>query len=148
MDRGKGFLFVGPSGAGKTTMARLFHHNNKESVVLNDDRTIVRKMKSTFRLFGSPWRSSGLMASADSIPLSAIFFLSHGHKNRLLRLTPKEAVQRFLPQAFLPPWNLEGCARSLPLALEVCEKIPSYALAFIPHHDTVPFLRGFFKKHD
>jgi len=145
MDHGKGLLFVGPGGSGKSTIAEFFD-GEKNSVVLNDDRTIVRKSGSRFRLFGTPWNSSCQSISARSIPLTAIFFLAHGRENHLTRLLPKEAVRRFLPELHIPSWDPIGHPILLSLALEVCTKIPSYSLTFTPQKEVVSFLRNFFKE--
>lgn len=147
IDRRKGFLFVGPSGAGKSTLASLCQEE-KDSVVLNDDQIIVRKNGRTFWLFGTPWHGPCKSISSQSAPLTAIFFLSHGKQNRLIPLSPKEALKRFLPELYIPPWDPNGRPTLLSLALEVCAKIPSYSLAFTPQKEVVPFLRDFFKNYD
>ena len=47
---GKGFLFVGHSSAGKSTMARMFAG---EAEILCDDRIIVRRCARDFKIYGT-----------------------------------------------------------------------------------------------
>ena len=76
----KGYLFIGHSGAGKSTMAKIMQNN---SIILCDDRNIIRKTKTGFNLFGT-WRHSDFHnISPLSAPLKAIFFLNQSDKNQL-----------------------------------------------------------------
>src|SRR5213078_1486031 len=50
----KGFLFVGQSGAGKTTTARLWLSETSPTI-LSDDRIIVRDTENGLRMYGTPW---------------------------------------------------------------------------------------------
>lgn len=75
---GKGLLFAGKSGAGKSTTARLWHKHTK-AMVLNDDRIIVRKVNNKFRMYGCPWHgefSDYLVSRIESAPLEKFFYLS------------------------------------------------------------------------
>lgn len=72
---GKGLLFAGKSGAGKSTTARLWHKHSKV-MVLNDDRIIVRKLKNSFFIYGSPWHgdfNDYLLSRIESAPLDKLF---------------------------------------------------------------------------
>jgi len=55
---GRGLLFVGESGAGKTTMARIWSRESGVEI-LSDDRTIVRKQGDHFVMYGTPWHGEG-----------------------------------------------------------------------------------------
>lgn len=76
----KGYLFIGHSGAGKSTMAAIMKKNCK---ILCDDRNIVRKARTGYQLYGT-WRHSDyLEISPLSAPLKAIFFLNQSDINQL-----------------------------------------------------------------
>lgn len=77
----KGFLFVGHSEAGKSTMANIM---SNYSTILCDDRNIIRKIEGKFHLFGT-WRCSDFkQVSSSFAPLKAIFFLNKSDKNEIL----------------------------------------------------------------
>lgn len=68
----KGYLFVGPSSSGKTTMARRI----KNASILSDELVIVRRLKDRFFLFSTPF--GGELQSEINYsfaPLEGIFFL-------------------------------------------------------------------------
>ena len=87
----KGFLFVGHSDAGKTTIVRLFRHRAK---ILNDDRMIVKKENGRFCLYGTPWHGEISQVAPDRVPLKAIFFLNQAKENRIERTEGLEAFKR------------------------------------------------------
>ncbi len=70
---GSGYLFLGHSGAGKSTTARLWQAEPGVRL-LSDDRIILRKQNSTFWMYGTPWHGDAGVASPARAPLSAIFF--------------------------------------------------------------------------
>jgi hypothetical protein len=51
--RGEGYLFVGQSTAGKTTMAKLWE-NEPDITVLSDDRIILRRLENKLWMYGTP----------------------------------------------------------------------------------------------
>jgi hypothetical protein len=51
-DSGYGYLFLGNSGHGKSTIARLWSEN--KATVLNDDRIIVREINGELLMYGTP----------------------------------------------------------------------------------------------
>src|SRR5690349_20641886 len=53
IDRGRGLLFIGNSGHGKTTTARLWMREPVE--VVSDDRVIVRAENGGWTMYGTPW---------------------------------------------------------------------------------------------
>lgn len=86
--KGKGFLFVGPSGAGKTTIASLL----EEVDVLSDEAVGVRMEEGYYTLFATPFgarygekRDWGEVVHGG-IMLSRIFYLKKDTVNSLERI--------------------------------------------------------------
>ena len=52
---GRGFLFLGRSGTGKSTHSRLWHEYIPGTDLMNDDNPIVRYEDGRFLVYGSPW---------------------------------------------------------------------------------------------
>jgi hypothetical protein len=137
---GSGHLFLGQSGAGKTTMARLWQ--DEEGVqILSDDRIILRKQGQAVWLYGTPWHGEGRLASPACAPLRRIHFLRHGSDNRLIPLRAAGAVARLCACSFLPFFNSEGIDFTLGFFEEVVTSIPSCELSFLPNQSVVAMLR-------
>jgi hypothetical protein len=137
---GNGHLFLGQSGAGKTTMARLWQ--NEEGVqVLSDDRIILRKQGQSVWIYGTPWHGEGRLASPASAPLQRIYFLRQGAHNRLIPQRAAEAVARLCACSFLPFFNSDGIEFTLGFFEEVVSSIPCCELSFLPDQSVVAMLK-------
>jgi len=140
---GVGNLFVGHSGAGKSTTTRLW--TEREGVeVLSDDRIIVRRdtlanhSKSTgVRMYGTPWHGEAMYASPASAPLARIFVLEHGVGNVLTGLTPSQAVAELFARSFVPFHNHEYVEAALNFLQELADTIPVYRYSFEPNQGAV-----------
>jgi hypothetical protein len=169
---GTGNLFVGHSGAGKSTTTRLW--TEREDVeVLSDDRIIVRrdegagqcgvlrlrdrsasptghfaqddkpKKTSGMRMYGTPWHGEGMYASPNSAPLSRIFILAHGHGNVLTRLSPSQAVAELFARSFVPFHRHEYVDSALYFLQELVGSVPCYHFAFEPDQRAVESVLNF-----
>lgn len=138
--RGEGHLFLGPSGAGKTTMARLWEH--AEGVeILNDDRIVVRQVGGRLWIYGTPWHGEGRLASPARAPLTRIYFLRHGMSNLLVPLKNAEAVGRLFSYSFPAFYSPTALDFALSFLETVVQVVPCYELRFLPDPTAVEFLR-------
>ncbi len=134
---GRALLFCGRSGAGKTTIARLFRRHHPKARVLSDDRIVLRRGGSGFRAFGTPWHGSGRFASPGSSLLAAVVFLEQARSTRLVPLPEIQVAARLFAQSFPPIWEAEGTARALETAAMVAKEVPGYILRFQPDRSAV-----------
>ncbi len=156
---GVGNLFVGHSGAGKSTTTRLW--TSREDVeVLSDDRIIVRRNESKkqvprlarndngsdvntpsgkhrMRMYGTPWHGEAMYASPNSAPLARILILEHGHGNVLTPLSPSQAVAELFARAFVPFHRHEYVESALTFLQEVVDSVPVYRFSFEPDERAV-----------
>jgi hypothetical protein len=128
---GKGFLFAGVSGAGKSTIANLWK-GAPGAAILSDDRIIVRRRGSQFWMYGTPWHGDAGVCSPGKVPLEKIFFLEHGNENRINALNAADAASRAVVCSFPTYWNREGMAFALNLCGQLSEEIPCYEMEFFP----------------
>lgn len=138
---GKGLLFVGDSGAGKTTMARLWAQEQGVEV-LSDDRTIVRKKGNRYRMYGTPWHGEGRFASPGSAEVETVFFISHGEENAVRDMKIIDAASRLLTGSFPPYWDHEGMAFTLEFISELTANVSCQELSFKPDRAVVEMLKG------
>jgi len=141
---GKGLLFFGKSGAGKTTLAKLWHRHSK-AAVLNDDRIIVCKNNGRFFIHCSPWYGNFndyLNSKVESAPITKIFFIRHARgKNSLRLLSEKSAFNRLYPAIFPTFWNRPGLENIVSFCQELIKSVPCYELGFVKDKDMIGFVR-------
>lgn len=135
---GKGFLFVGHSEAGKSTMATILKNKAK---ILCDDRMIVRKWDAGFRIHGS-WSYGDVSdISPDSTPLKAIFFLKQDRKNRIIPIEhEKESIRRLLACLIKPLVTADWWDKMLTLVGSMVHEVPCYCLHFDKSDDIANLL--------
>jgi len=137
-DRGCGYLFLGNSGHGKSTMAKLWSESG--ATVLNDDRIIVREKNGQFWMYGTPWHGDFKELSLKGLPIRKIFFLRHGEKNSSVRKKGAEAVSMLLTRSFPPLWDKKGMEFTLKFCAELAQKVPCYELGFVPDESVLDFI--------
>ena len=79
---GRGYMFLGPSGTGKSTHARLWLQHIEGTELVNDDNPVVRGN----RVYGSPWSGKTPCYRNVSYPLGGIVLLSQAPYNKITRL--------------------------------------------------------------
>lgn len=137
--QGGACLFVGSSGEGKTTSAKLWQEAGLGEI-LSDDRVIVKKENGAWMAYGTPWHGEARLCSPRQAPLKKIFFLAKAGQNRLKSLSPVESLQRLLVRSFHPFWNLALMKQSSAAAADLCLEIPSYEFGFLPDASAVKFI--------
>ena len=127
---GRGLLFAGMSGAGKTTTARMWLDNHPDDRILSDDRIIVRRTGDRFHMFGTPWHGEANLADPGSVPIERLLFLEQDRETRLERVSSVESVSRLLQCSFVPFYRHTLLAKSLEIADELCREIRTEVFHF------------------
>jgi hypothetical protein len=128
---GTGRLFVGVSGAGKSTTARLWRDAGCRTI-LSDDRIIVRPYGGGFAMYGTPWHGEGCFASPARVRLDRIYFLRHGPANRRVPLAGAGAAARLFRCSFTPLFDEKAIAFSLEFLARLVAAVPCEEFAFVP----------------
>jgi hypothetical protein len=147
---GTGRVFVGESGAGKSTTARLWHTNSR-AVILNDDRIIVRKRDGNFIIYGSPWHgdfNDYLATRTGSAVIPCLHFIYHCKKNVLKPISKGQAFGLLYPNIFPVFWNKEGVKRTLSFCHDMIESLPCRSLGFRKEKSVIRFVRAAHKTID
>jgi hypothetical protein len=137
---GNGHLFLGQSGAGKTTLARQWQ-NEEETTILSDDRIILRQKGGELWMHGTPWHGEAKIASPFQARLSRIYFLEHGKKNELVELGTTEAMARLFACSFVPFYSPEALKFTAGFFEEVAKAVPCSKLSFFPDKRVVGFIQ-------
>lgn len=129
--QGNGHLFVGQSGAGKSTIARLLT-SLPGCTILSDDRIAVRVTDGEPRIFGTPWHGEAEFSSPHSAPLRTILLLAKSPDNKLIPLSETAVVGRLLACSFTPFFDREGLDFTLSFLDDMRRTVGSYELRFRP----------------
>ncbi len=129
-------LFVGHSGAGKSTTSRLWASRSRVQI-LSDDRIILRNSGDEVFLYGTPWHGEAAFALPARTPLTRILVIVHGHGNVLTRLSAGDAVSELFARSFVPFHRHEYVAAALEFLQKVVAAIPCYRYAFEPNASAV-----------
>jgi hypothetical protein len=138
---GKGYLFVGHSGAGKTTTARLWEECANVRI-LSDDRIVVRRLGEEFFMYGTPWHGEAEMAHPGKARLDHIFILGRGPENKLVPVGQAEAAAELFARCFTPFHSAEGLDFTLGFLSELIDGVACCELQFMPDESAVDFVRG------
>lgn len=140
---GRGLLFAGKSGTGKSTTARLWHKHSK-AIVLNDDRIIVRKRNNKYVMYGCPWHgefSDYLASRIGSAPLEKFFFIYHAKENTTKKIAQKEAFSYLYPALFPTFWDKKCLENIVSFSHNLVAKAPCYKLGFVNNKKVIDFVR-------
>lgn len=99
--KGRGVLFLGESGTGKSTHTRLWRENIEGARLLNDDSPIIRVTEDGLRVYGSPWSGKTPCYKNESYPVAALCRLAQAPENKIQRLNTIFAIGALLPSC--PP---------------------------------------------
>ena len=133
---GKGYLFLGKSGTGKSTHSSLWLRHIEGSWLLNDDNPVLRLMPGgEVRVFGSPWSGKTPCYKALSAPAGAVVRLSQAPYNKIEKLVGVRAYASIMASAssFRPFSQLADCWHQ---TIEAMVKVvPCYHLECLPDRD-------------
>jgi hypothetical protein len=136
---GRGIVFAGESGAGKTTLSRLWSAESGVEI-LSDDRVIVRRQNGGFRLYGTPWHGEACFAAPGGVPLERIYFIRHGIRNQTRNMSAAGVVRELLKCSFPPFWDAGGMRAALETFDGLARAVPCDELYFTPGRAAIDFV--------
>ena len=126
---GRGYLFAGKSGAGKTTHINLWQQVFGSRVtVINGDKPLISFAGERPVVHGSPWRGKDRQGNAGSAPLKALCFVEKSTENRLETISAEAAMERIFDQILLP-----GDAGAMEKSMELVEKLLMQLPCYVMH---------------
>ena len=97
-----GLAFSAVSGTGKSTHTGLWLKNYPGTVILNDDKPIMRFVDGEWRIYGTPWAGTTGINQNMCVPLKALVFLERSENNTIRDCVGPEAIKRFFGAVLHP----------------------------------------------
>lgn len=136
---GRGFLFLGTSGAGKSTTARLWKERGGVTI-LSDDRIVIRPDGDGFRIFGTPWHGEAGWETPASARLESVFILEQAARNQIVDLSQAQAVAQMMVRAFPAMWDQQGLEFAVRFLSDMAARVPVSKLQFLPETSAVEYV--------
>lgn len=130
---GFGYLFVGPSEAGKSTVAKL----SQKYHVINDEVNIVNLMADVPTLESTPFNGLYREKEKGKAPLKGIFILNQAPKHSVEKISGGKAIKP-LANEIIPPIGLDEnlnpdtYIKMMDRAKDIFTQVPIYRLDFLP----------------
>ena len=129
---GRGFLFLGKSGTGKSTHSQLWLKNIPGTHLLNDDNPIVRMVDGKVWVYGSPWSGKTPCYRNEEFPVGAFVKIKQAPYNEIHKLPPLESFAA-LSSSTSGLRAIRSVTDSLFATLSsVVESVPCYLLECLP----------------
>jgi hypothetical protein len=130
---GRGYVFFGRSGSGKTTISAL----SRDQTVLSDDLVILKRLEDRVRVYGVPFRGNLPEAPRANMAadLNGLFSLVKDTDHRIGHVAPSDAVARLaacIPFVMTDP---AAAARVMDICASIEDRVPVRALHFRPDAD-------------
>ena len=129
---GRGYMFLGKSGTGKSTHSSLWLKNIPGTHLLNDDNPVVRVVDGVARVYGSPWSGKTPCYRNEDYPVGAIVRINRA---------PYDAIHRMgLAESFASVSSSSSGLRAIRSIADglfatvssVVQSVPCYLLDCLP----------------
>lgn len=133
---GKGWIFSGRSGSGKTTIARIF--DSAGDRVIHDDRLVLRKEQGRWVMYSIPVYRNDEPRSAA---LDHLWIIRHGKANISEPVAGAEAVAMIMANCIQQNWDNEVAAILAAAADDLASSVKVSRLSFLPDGSIRDYLR-------
>ncbi len=131
--KGKGILFAGYSGTGKTTIGNILRPGN---IVLADECVAVQKVGKHYFMYGITAQNFKEVKQ-HIVKVDRIYIIQHAETNLILPLSHKTISILFFGNcSFLPRWDINNMVEyHLDFCVSMAEEIPCFLLGSKPTRD-------------
>lgn len=133
--QGRCYLFLGKSGTGKSTHARLWLEHIEGAELVNDDNPIVRYINGAFRVFGSPWSGKTPCYRQVNYPLGGVVKIKQAPYNAIKKLGPLEAYGEIMTSVVDLRWMKNLADAIHQSESQLVEQIPVWRLECLPNKE-------------
>jgi hypothetical protein len=135
-DGKKGRIFSGFSGAGKSTISKIW--GDAGNLIINDDRLIIRKLEDGYYVYNTPMYYED---RPKKTPLSSVFLISHSPENKIKQIRGALAVSKVLAFCIQNNFDPDFVQNRLNFFSQLCLEVPVYELGFVPDEHVIQFIQ-------
>ncbi len=140
---GRGYLFLGHSGTGKSTHSRMWRESVEGAELLNDDNPCVRIFPDgTARVYGTPWSGSTPCYRDLSAPVGAVVRIEQWKDNLIDREPPLRAFASLFSSCSTMMWDKPSYDAIVRTAEKVVSAVPVFTLRCRPDHEAAAVCRA------
>ena len=132
---GKGYVFSGLSGIGKSTSAKIFSDCGGE--IINDDRLIIRKENNGFYFYNTPMPYED---NSKKAPLNSVFLLKQSKQNYLRELNGVVAFSSLLSNCIQHNYDKKNIEHHLAFLSDLCNNVKVFELGFKPDESVIDLI--------
>lgn len=142
--KGRGFIFTGHSGAGKSTIVKMLKNH---ATILCDDRNIIRKHPDGFKIHGTWGHGEVPIVTNTTAPLHAVFLITQAKETQMVRETASSRILSVLLGCLIKPlltadwWEL-----TLDFIDDLIHNVPVFTLYFNKSGDIIDLLDDHIQK--
>ena len=132
---GKGYVFLGRSGTGKSTHSRLWLEHISGTWLLNDDNPVIRVIDDQVLVYGTPWSGKTPCYKNEVMPLGGVVRLSQAPYNKIEQLKPLQAYASLMPACSCMRWDRKSTDALHSTVEKVITKVRGWYLECLPDGD-------------
>jgi hypothetical protein len=132
---GRGYIFSGVSGKGKSTMAMLW--DSCGAKVIHDDRLILRNTGNGYTMFNTPVYRNDV---PDESPINKIFIIEHGIENKIIPVKGATAIGLVMANCIQHNWGTDIIAPLLGSISIMSGIVPILRLQFMPDKSIIDYI--------
>lgn len=145
---GRAYMFLGKSGTGKSTHARLWLSHITGTELVNDDNPVVRiSDDGQAVVYGSPWSGKTSCYRNVSYPIGAIVNLSQAPHNHISRLNSVQAYAALVASISGKRWDLTIADGLHQTENALVGSVPVWHLECLPDEDAARLCAGSITNH-
>ena len=133
--QGKGYVFLGKSGTGKSTHSRLWLEHIEGTWLLNDDNPVIRVVDGQALVYGSPWSGKTPCYKNEVMPLGGVIRLSQAPYNKIEQLRPLQAYASLMPACSCMRWDRKSTDALHSTVEKVIKVVKGWHLECLPDGD-------------
>lgn len=137
--KGRGILFMAPSGGGKSTQAKLWKRYREAEIVCND-RTLIKRQEEGWKTYGYPIDGSEPVRSSQVNSLGGVVLLKKGAENNVQELEYGKAISLLIRQVVMDCWSSAARSGAMEMLISLLKEIPVFLLTCTPDECAVTVL--------